>query len=119
MLEKPVRIRSLEHLKHVRTFSCVACKAPGPSTAHHLTIAQPKARGLKAGDQWSLPLCDRCHKELHARGDERAYWADIGIDPISLAESLWANSPAFEEEQIGVRPRRLPQRRSNWREARR
>ena len=57
-------------------------------------IAQPKARGLKAGDQWTVPLCRAHHRpifagSLHSWGDERAWWRMHRIDPLPVAEDMW------------------------------
>lgn len=91
MSEKPVRHRSKEHLRRIRLLPClvggVACGSP--VQAHHLTHVQPKARGLKAGDQWVVPLCHGHHTGLHGFGNERLYWALSGIDPRVVAEDLW------------------------------
>ncbi|MDR3534007.1 MAG: hypothetical protein P4L90_26005 [Rhodopila sp.] len=100
LLPKPVRIRSERHLRWIRT---LRCSVPGcfrtDIISHHLTIAQPKARGLKAGDQFAVPLCEGLHHAAEARcgvhrvGDERAWWAQWGLDPVKLAELLWDTGP--------------------------
>jgi hypothetical protein len=59
-----------------------------------LTIAQPKARGLKAGDQCVVPLCEAHHRALHERGNEWAWWALHALKPGEVAEWLWAQSCA-------------------------
>lgn len=110
MLLKPERHRCPAHLRWVATIPCIACsggRLPGPewmdrgsvSQAHHLTFAQPRARGLKVGDQWVVPMCPRhhdpnCPGSLHHAGNERAWWASRGIDAIAIAETLWAASVA-------------------------
>lgn len=82
------------------------CSVPGcrhlPVDVHHLTCSpEPKARGLKAGDNWTVPLCHGLHHVAEARdgvhraGNERAWWAGKRIDPIALAERLWRQSPAY------------------------
>lgn len=95
----PVRIRSTEHLDFVRSKPCCACPKAGPSEAHHLTHAQPKAKALKAGDQFTVPLCTKHHRELHARGDEAAWWLARGINPIEIAAFLWRISPRLRAAQ--------------------
>lgn len=110
ILAKPQRHRSPAHLRWVATIPCIVCamgrcdpdtEAGGDvvSQVHHLTHAQPKARGLKAGDQWVVPLCRRHHdpnsfKSVHAHGNERDWWTVLHIDPIAAAEALWAASVA-------------------------
>ena len=88
------RIRDPAYLKWVRTFPCAACGKAGPSHAHHLTHAQPKARGLKAGDQFTLPVCQTHHQDgpqsIHGHGNEREWWAVRGIDAIALSEKFRA-----------------------------
>lgn len=108
MIAKPVRHRSQAHLRWVATRPCVVCSSGAPpdrarmlcgavSQVHHLGIAQPKARGLKVGDQWVVPLCPRHHdpnsrESVHWAGDERAWWRDRGVDPMPIAERLWSLS---------------------------
>jgi hypothetical protein len=87
------RLRSPEHLRFIRTLRCAACRIGGPSNAHHLMHAQPSAMGLKSGDEWTVPLCFHCHERLHRAGNEPGWWAELGIDPIVLAQELWATGP--------------------------
>jgi hypothetical protein len=70
---------------------CIAGCYRADIDPHHLMIAQPKARSLTAGDQWTVPLCRLHHDALHARGDERAWWREThpGLDVLGLARSLW------------------------------
>ena len=37
--------------------------------------------GLKPDDRRTVPLCHKCHMELHAYGDEEIFWAIMGIEP--------------------------------------
>lgn len=90
-ITKPVRERSARHLAYIRSQLSVV-SGRGPCIAHHLTHVQPKARGLKGGDQWTVPMTNDEHLALHARGDEAAWWREQGIDPIKLAVRLWAES---------------------------
>jgi len=100
MLAKPIRVRSRSHTNWIKTQPCVICHVRG-CEAQHLTIAQPKARGLKAGDQYTMPLCPRHHRELHnhhTRNGELSaewdFWKSRGFDdPIGLALSFWKTSP--------------------------
>lgn len=86
------RIRDADYLKWIRSLRCCACGASGPVHAHHLTHAQPKARGLKAGDQFAAPVCRSCHQDgplsIHGDGNERAWWERRGIDAIAVCEKL-------------------------------
>lgn len=101
---KVERIRSKAHLARIRTLPCCIPGCHGqPVDAHHLTHAEPKARGLKSGDNWTVPLCHTIHHTaqtgdgVHARGNERGWWASWGIDPIALAARLWAETQSGKE----------------------
>jgi hypothetical protein len=89
------RIRSKAHMSYVASQPCIVCMWQYVQV-HHLTCSpDPKARGLKAGDNWTLPMCADDHTALHARGDERAFWQALGIDPLQAAERLWLESEAI------------------------
>ena len=90
------RIRSAAHLDFVRRQRCAVfgCRSRDMQAHHLLTGPDAKARGMKASDRWTIPLCGKHHDALHANGNERAWCAGHGIDPIASAEYLWAQSPA-------------------------
>ena len=90
-LSEPRRIRDKEHLRHVASQSCVLCNSK-PADAHHIRFAQPKAFGTKVSDEFTVPLCRAHHRELHNTGDERAWWHDMGVDPLPVAHRLWEES---------------------------
>jgi ribosomal protein L40E len=83
------RPRSHEHRRFVGSLRCMVCYADPPSDAHHLKFQQPRAMSLKAGDQWTVPLCRRCHTLVELAGDEAGWWRSLEIDPIPLATELW------------------------------
>jgi hypothetical protein len=43
----------------------------------------------KVGDEFTVPLCRAHHRELHQSGNESAWWHDMGIEPLEIAEQLW------------------------------
>lgn len=90
-LGEPKRHRDKEHLRFVASRACVVC-GQGPCHAHHVRISQPRALGCKVSDEFTVPLCALHHRELHARGDERAWWHDQKIDPLPLAYQLWTSA---------------------------
>jgi hypothetical protein len=67
---------------------------------HHLTFAQPKAKNLRVGDQFTINLCRWTHHSqtskdgVHAfLGPEIEWWIAHGIDdPLSIAASLFAET---------------------------
>ncbi|MFN0263107.1 Rad52/Rad22 family DNA repair protein [Tepidamorphus sp. 3E244] len=85
------RIRSKSHLHYVRAQPCLVCGA-SPSDPHHLNFAQPRAMGMKAGDNFTVPLCRTHHSELHNSGGERQWWETRNLDPLVEAKRLWHES---------------------------
>ncbi|MEY9127609.1 ERF family protein [Bradyrhizobium yuanmingense] len=90
--KEPPRKRSKAHLLFVRAQPCLVCRQT-PCDAHHLTFAQPRALGRKVSDEFTVPLCRAHHDELHRHGNERAWWANLQIAPLPVAQELWATSP--------------------------
>jgi hypothetical protein len=98
------RIRSPAHMSWLHTLTCsVPSCRQGPIHAHHLTCGpEGKARSLKASDSFAVPVCRAHHQGpqgIHARGNERAWWTAHHRDPIAIARSLWAASPANPENR--------------------
>jgi ERF superfamily protein len=91
VIKKPVRDRDRDHLKLVATQPCLVCGRT-PSDAHHIKFAEPRAMGRKVSDRFTVPICRLHHRELHRRGNERAWWESHGIDPLSIAASLWGKT---------------------------
>lgn len=87
---KKGRVKDEKHLANVRQMPCCCCGAPSPSQPHHLRRAPGTGMGLKAGDNWVIPLCYLCHDEIHhVSGDEIGFLEDHGVDGIALARNLW------------------------------
>jgi hypothetical protein len=59
-----------------------------------LRCAEQRALGRKVSDEFTVPLCRIHHRQLHDRGDERAWWAEIKINPAPLAQQLWKETRA-------------------------
>lgn len=89
----PPRKRSKMHLLFVREQPCLVCQRT-PCDAHHLKFAQQRALGQKVSDEFTVPLCRTHHQELHRHGNERAWWANLQIVPLPVAQDLWTASPA-------------------------
>ena len=90
--KEPPRKRNKAHLLFVRGQPCLICKQT-PSDAHHLKFAQPRALGRKVSDEFTVPLCRSHHQALHRQGNEPAWWANLQISPLPVANELWASSP--------------------------
>jgi hypothetical protein len=92
-LSKPVRERDRDHLRFVASQPCLLC-GRSPSDAHHIKFAEQRAMARKVSDKFAVPICRLHHRELHRRGNERAWWENQGIDPLPIAATLWAKTHA-------------------------
>ena len=88
---EPRRIRDREHLKFVARHPCLIC-GRNPVDPHHLRFAQSRALGRKVSDEFTVPLCRGHHREVHRCGDEAAWWAKVGVEPLAVANALWRES---------------------------
>ena len=88
---EPHRVRDKEHLRYVAAQPCLLCSAT-PSDPHHVRFAQPRAMARKVGDDFTVPLCRKHHRDLHDSGNEAAWWHDMGIEPLEIAKDLWEES---------------------------
>jgi hypothetical protein len=85
------RLRDPGHLRYVAGLSCLVCGRK-PVHAHHLRFAQPKALGRKVSDEFTVPLCNLHHRELHTCSNEEAWWEEKKLSPLPIAQELWATS---------------------------
>ncbi len=88
---KPRRLRDKLHREFVAAQPCVVCGRQ-PSDAHHLRFTQPTALGRKVSDEFTVPLCRMHHREIHRTVKEQHWWSRVGIDPIPIADKLWAQT---------------------------
>jgi hypothetical protein len=91
VIRKPVRERDREHLKFVAAQPCLVC-GRSPSDPHHIKFAEQRGMGRKVSDRFTVPICRLHHRELHRRGNERAWWEKQQIDPLPVAANLWAKT---------------------------
>jgi Rad52/22 family double-strand break repair protein len=99
-ISEPRRVRSKEHLRFVASQPCLVCGA-NPCDPHHLRYAQPRAMSRKVSDEFTVPLCRNHHRELHQEGNEAVWWHDMGIEPLEVAQELWAESRKQAGEAFG------------------
>ena len=88
---EPRRVRDREHVKFVAGHPCLIC-GRRPADPHHLRFAQSRALGRKVSDEFTVPLCRGHHREVHRCGDEGAWWAKVGVDPLGVANALWRDT---------------------------
>ena len=87
-LMKLRRSRDKDHLRFIAMQPCTVCGRQ-PCEAHHIRYAQPRALGRRVSDEFTVPLCRVHHRELHQKGDERAWWSKFNIDPMPMALKFW------------------------------
>jgi hypothetical protein len=114
VIKKPVWERDREHLKFVTSQPCLICGRT-PSDAHHIKFAEQRAMGRKVSDRFTVPVCRLHHRELHRRGDERAWWQIQGIEPLGFAAALWGNTHAADPAAaLSDRPAGISGRTNGW-----
>jgi len=96
VIAKPVRERDRNHLRFVASRPCLICGRM-PSDAHHIKFAEQRAMGRKVSDRFTVPICRLHHRELHRRGDERAWWRSKAMEPLAIAAGLWKQTHATVE----------------------
>ena len=89
------RLRDKPHLEFVASEPCLVCDRK-PCHAHHVRFTQPRAMGMKVGDECSVPLCFTHHRLLHEAGNEADWWAKQRVDPLKIAERLWRDSRGIQ-----------------------
>ena len=87
-ISEPKRRRDKAHLRFVATQACLVCGRQ-PCDPHHLRFAQPRALGLKVSDEFTVPLCRGHHRQLHQAGNEGAWWENLKINALEIANGLW------------------------------
>lgn len=99
-----------DHLKWIRTLTCLVSGKPGPDAAH-IRYADPRYAKRQTGmqekpdDRWAVPLHRSEHTDQHDQ-NEKAYWASKGIDPCSVALALFAISGDDEGAEVILRTAR-------------
>lgn len=87
--------RELRHHIRLCNLPCLACGGAGGVFHHLLSFATGKR--WRRDHEFGLPLCDCCHRSLHAHGDEQE-WCDVyGFDAVSEAETL-----RLQSIQVGI-----------------
>jgi ERF superfamily len=100
-LRKPIRQRNKAHLTFVASQPCLVCQR-SPSDAHHLKFAQPRTLGRKVSDEFTVPLCRDHHLQLHHHGNEIAWWANVNITPMEIAQDLWGATIRGDSSTVKV-----------------
>lgn len=96
------------YLDLIRQLPCIL--SGRPAEAAHIRYADAKhgkpdtGAARKPDDRWCLPLAPELHRMnkgcQHDTGDERAWWAQFGIDPLEVCSRLWGKSRIQMERVI-------------------
>jgi transposase-like protein len=70
-------MRNPKRLAEIRKLPCVRCGNPDSQAAHSNSAKYGKGRGIKASDEFTVPLCHSCHSqfdrfELGSRAESEA-----------------------------------------------
>ena len=92
------RERAPTYLARVRILPCLACGLEPCGEAAHVRMqsgafGKHGGMGLRPDDRWAVPLCAGCHTQdanSQHRVGEREFWARIGLNPLLVAERLYA-----------------------------
>lgn len=102
MTQRQPRAHNEKHLQFIRGLPCLVCKNNLTIDAAHIRYSDlgrgKRAVGVgeKPDDKWTVPLCRNDHTMQHSIG-ERSYWEGLGIDPIAVAQKLYAVSGDHEQ----------------------
>lgn len=67
-------MKSQRHLKFIASLPCLVTGCIGATQVHHLMRGVLRGMGMKAGDEWALPLHFKVHDALHRDGNERRFF---------------------------------------------
>lgn len=102
---KPSR-KAPGHLDDIRKLPCLL--SGRAAEAAHIRYADAKHGKPETGmqqkphDKYTVPLCPELHRLLKGcqhDSDERAWWAQFGIDPVAVALGLYGK-PRVEMEKL-------------------
>ncbi len=89
------RTHDNNHLGFIRRLPCLACGSQSMIQAAHIRYGEPRLGKRRTGmsekpdDKYTVPLRSDDRADQH-RENEREWWRAKGIDPVQVAQSLWA-----------------------------
>lgn len=101
--QRQPRVHNERHLDFIRSLPCVVSKNNIETQAAHIRFTDARIGKFNAGvgakpdDRWTVPLSNDKHAEQHEIGDERRFWEQYNIDPIEIAQQLYAVSGDYEQ----------------------
>lgn len=86
-------MRNPKRLAAIRKLPCIRCGNPNSQAAHSNSAKHGKGRGIKASDQFTIPLCFKCHAafdrfELGNRAESEAMFDQwlVRVDRMLVME---------------------------------
>jgi len=82
--------RSPAYRKEIRSLWCLTC-GTGAEEAHHVREMLPRSMGVRVSDEYVVPLCRKCHVELH-KVNNATFWEKKGFNPLPWCreyKALW------------------------------
>lgn len=100
------RQRDEKHLAYIRTLPCLVSGSNFNVEAAHIRYSDAAWRKVNPGnsakpdDMWTVPLCAELHRldpinSQHSM-NEREFWERHEIDPLPIAQALYAISGNYE-----------------------
>lgn len=86
---KPKRYENDEYLAWIRTKPCMNCYKAAPSVSHHCSHISGSGQGTKPSDLFAIPLCSKCHQDLHAGAVEYGEWWTYSAITIARLLGEW------------------------------
>ena len=86
-------MRDAKRLAAIRRLPCVRCGNPNSQAAHSNSAKHGKGRSIKASDEFTIPLCFKCHAafdrfELGNRAESEAMFDQwlVRVDRMLVME---------------------------------
>lgn len=89
---------SLKHLENIRALGCIITGKTIGVQVHHLKCMGGRGGALTAPDRCGVPLHETphlCGVELAGSRNDEMWFLERGIEPITLANELWAAQNDF------------------------
>lgn len=91
-----------KHCEFIRSLPCLCCMDNTMTECCHVRYPDAKAAkpltgiGIRPDDCFTVPLCNRHHREQHDYGNERLWWVARHIEPIFVGLALYRVSGDYE-----------------------
>lgn len=89
MRQREPRVKDDKHRAFIGTLLCVACLDDTSVECAHISRASPiygkryRGKGEKSDDCWTVPLCSKCHRLQHEKGEDE-FWDDYLYDQLGI-----------------------------------